>query len=147
MATDVTLSEQLWFEIRKAATVMERQAEAVVKAEVGVSLGLFMALSVLEARNEPVSQQAIADRLGLTKGTVSRLLDTARSEGYVSSEVAAASRRERAVTLTSSGRLVVERGDAALAASDLTSYAVADSAGAQAVIDGLRVFTKTLTKL
>lgn len=144
MMTDASLPEQLWFEVRKAATLMERRAESVVMAKTGVTLGLFMVLSVLHARDTPVSQQAIADRLGLTKGTVSRLLESARREGYVTSEVAAASRRERAVALTASGREVVEAGDAALALSDLAHFAAKDPATALAVIGGLRGFIASM---
>jgi DNA-binding MarR family transcriptional regulator len=144
MMTDASLPEQLWFEVRKAATLMERHAESIVTAKTGVTLGLFMVLSVLHARDTPVSQQVIADRLGLTKGTVSRLLDSARREGYATSEVAAASRRERAVTLTPSGRKVVEAGDAALALSDLGRFASHDPATAQLVIDGLRGFVASM---
>lgn len=144
MTTDASLPEQLWFEVRKAATLMERRAESVVVAETGVTLGLFMVLSVLHARDTPVSQQAIADRLGLTKGTVSRLLESARRGDYVTSEVAAASRRERAVTLTVSGREVVEVGDSALAVSDLAQFAWMEPAAALAVVVGLRGFIASM---
>lgn len=144
MMTDSSLPEQLWFEVRKAATLMERRGESIVLAKTGVTLGLFMVLSVLHARDTPVSQQAIADRLGLTKGTVSRLLESARRESYVTSEIAAASRRERAVTLTAAGREVVEAGDAALAASGLAQFASNDPAAARAVIGGLRGFIASL---
>ncbi|WP_435748869.1 MarR family winged helix-turn-helix transcriptional regulator [Microbacterium sp. PMB16] len=144
MMTDASLPEQLWFEVRKAATMMERRAESVVMAKTGVTLGLFMVLSVLHARDTPVSQQAIADRLGLTKGTVSRLLESARREGYVTSEVATASRRERAVALTVSGRKVVDAGDAALALSDLAHFATEEPTAALAVIDGLRAFIASM---
>lgn len=144
MMTGASLPEQLWFEVRKAATVMERRAEAVVMAETGVTLGLFMVLSVLHARDVPVSQQAITDRLGLTKGTVSRLLESARREGFVTSEVAAASRRERAVALTASGRKIVEAGDAALALSALADFSTNEPAVTRAVIGGLRGFIASM---
>lgn len=144
MMTGASLPEQLWFEVRKAATLMERRAESIVMAETGVTLGLFMLLSVLHARDEPVSQQAIADRLGLTKGTVSRLMESARKEGYATSEVAATSRRERAVALTESGRRIVEAGDAALALSNLVDFASDDPASALAVINGLRSFVSSM---
>lgn len=140
MENEASISEQLWFEVRKAATVMERRAESVVRPGAGVTLGLFMVLSVLHARETPASQQAIADRLGLTKGTISRLLESARREGYVTSDVAATSRRERAVALTAAGRAVVDAGDSALARSDLARFATAQPAAARSVIDGLRGF-------
>lgn len=139
-----TVPEQLWFEIRKAATIMERRAEAVVYRATGVSLGVFMVLSVLHAYGEPVTQRAVTDRLGLTKGTVSRLLDVARASGLVTTERSSTSRREHAVSLTAGGLATVEAGDAALAVSELASYARAHPQEAQGVVTGLRGFVETL---
>ncbi|WP_062388356.1 MarR family winged helix-turn-helix transcriptional regulator [Demequina iriomotensis] len=137
METNATLPEQLWFALRKAATMMERRAEAVVTRETGVSLGLYMVLSVLDARPEMGSQQAIADRLGLTKGTVSRLLEGARTAGLADTAPSPTSRRERIVTLTDAGRALVRAADAALLASDVGTYADREPDAARAVIAGL----------
>jgi DNA-binding MarR family transcriptional regulator len=60
----------------------------------------------------PLNQQAIADRLGLTKGTVSRQLDNAVHAGLMSVQPAAHTRRENTVKLTSAGTDLVRRGDA-----------------------------------
>jgi DNA-binding MarR family transcriptional regulator len=112
--------------------------------ETGISLGLFMVLSVLHATTAPVTQQAIADRLGLTKGTVSKLLESARQSGYAETSPSPTSRRERAVTLTDAGRAVVDAGDAALAASELARHANEHPRQTAATIQSLMRFVETL---
>ncbi len=144
MLINASLPEQLWFALRKAATIAERRAESVVSGQAGVSLGLYMVLSVLHAHEGPVSQQAIADRLGLTKGTVSRLLDGARREGMVETAPSAVSRRERAVTITAAGRGVVDAADEALLGSDLAVFANREPEAAAAMVDGLHALIASM---
>jgi len=102
----------LWFLIRRAASTMDRQGEALFRSELGISLPQFLVLSVVDAHPGPLSQQAVADRLGLTKGTVSRQIDHAVSSGLMTVEVAAHTRREHALALTPEGTRIVRRGDA-----------------------------------
>ncbi len=144
MLNDATLPEQLWFALRKAATMMERHAEAVVTRDTGISLGLYMVLSVLHAHREPVSQQANADRLGLTKGTVSKHLDTPRKNRHADSAPSPTSRRERAVTVTAAGRAVVDAADAALLKSEVATFASREPATAATMVDGLYGIVATL---
>lgn len=144
MIPDAPLPEQFWFMLRKAATMTERRAEAIVMKETGISLGLFMVLSVLHAHSAPVSQQAIADRLGLTKGTVSKLLESARRAGYAETSLSPTSKRERAVTLAPAGRAVVDAGDAALAASELARHANQNPRAASRAVQTLAQFIETL---
>lgn len=144
MIPDAPLPEQFWFVLRKAATMTERRAEAVVMKETGISLGLFMVLSVLHANSTPVTQQAIADRLGLTKGTVSKLLEGARQAGYAETAPSPTSKRERAVTLTRGGRAVVDAGDAALAASELARHAHQNPRAVTRAVETLVRYIETL---
>jgi DNA-binding MarR family transcriptional regulator len=69
-------------------------------------------LSVVDAHPGPLSQQAVADRIGLTKGTVSRQIDHAVSAGLMTVRVAEHTRRENAVALTEAGTALVRKGDA-----------------------------------
>lgn len=50
-----------------------------------ISFAQFLVLSVVDAHPGHLSQQAIADRLGLTKGTVSRQVDAAATAGLMTS--------------------------------------------------------------
>ncbi len=102
----------LWYLIRRVAGVMDRQGEALFRRELGISLAQFLVLSVVDAHPGPLSQQAIADRVGLTKGSVSRQIDHAVAAGLMSVRVASHTRRENAVALTQTGTALVRRGDA-----------------------------------
>ena len=107
----------LWFLIRRTASAMDRRGEALFRSELGISLAQFLVLSVVDAHPGPLSQQAVADRLGLTKGTVSRQIDQAVANGLMRVELAAHTRREHALSLTAAGTDVVRRGDALMRGS------------------------------
>ncbi len=104
----------LWYLIRRVAGVMDRQGEALFRRELGVSLAQFLVLSVVDAHPGPLSQQAVADRVGLTKGSVSRQIDSAVAAGLMTVRVATHTRRENSVALTDAGTALVRRGDALL---------------------------------
>ena len=101
----------LWFLIRRVAGLLDRAGEALFRAELGVSLAQFLVLSVVDAHPGPLSQQAIADRLGLTKGTVSKQIDNATKAALMTVRPAPHSRREHIVALTQAGTALVRRGD------------------------------------
>jgi DNA-binding MarR family transcriptional regulator len=101
----------LWYLIRRVAGVMDRQGEALFRRELGISLAHFLVLSVVDAHPGPLSQQAIADRVGLTKGSVSRQIDHAVAAGLMTVRVASHTRRENAVALTETGTALVRQGD------------------------------------
>lgn len=76
-------------------------------------LPLACASSVVDAHPGPLNQQAVADRLGLTKGTVSRQIDAAVAAGLMTVRTAPHNRRENVIGLTPAGTGLVRRGDAA----------------------------------
>jgi DNA-binding MarR family transcriptional regulator len=106
----------LWYLIRRVADLMNRQGETLFRRELGISLGQFLVLSVVDAYPGPLSQQAVADRVGLTKGSVSRQIDHAVAAGLMTVRVASHTRRENAVALTEAGTALVRRGDALIEA-------------------------------
>jgi DNA-binding MarR family transcriptional regulator len=83
----------------------------------GVSLPHFLVLSIVDAYPGEIHQQAVADRLGLTKGTVSRQIDLAVAAGHMRVDVSSTSRRRNVVALTKAGTALVRRGDALLASA------------------------------
>jgi DNA-binding MarR family transcriptional regulator len=101
----------LWYLVRRVAGLMDRTGEALFRRELGVTLAQFLVLSVVDAHPGPLNQQAIADRLGLTKGTVSRQIDNAVTAGLISVQPAPHTRRENTVRLTRAGTDLVRRGD------------------------------------
>jgi DNA-binding MarR family transcriptional regulator len=102
----------LWFLVRRLAGSLDRAGDALFRRELGVSLAQFLVLSVIDAHPGPLSQQAVADRLGLTKGTVSRQIDAGVAAGLITVQVAAHTRRENALALTPAGTAMVRDGDA-----------------------------------
>jgi DNA-binding MarR family transcriptional regulator len=102
----------LWFLVRQVAARLDRLGETVFREGLGVSLAQFLVLSVVDAFPGPINQQAVADRLGLTKGTVSRQIDNAVAAGLMTVSVSPLSRRENVVALTEQGTELVRRGDA-----------------------------------
>ena len=128
----------LWLLIRRAASTMDRQGEALFRSELGISLPQFLVLSVVDAHPGPLSQQAVADRLGLTKGTVSRQIDHAAENGLMTVEVAAHTRREHALALTAAGTAVVRRGDALMRRSRQAMEAAIDPGDVGAALRALR---------
>ncbi|WP_194904281.1 MarR family winged helix-turn-helix transcriptional regulator [Catenulispora rubra] len=103
----------LWYLTRRVAGLMDRAGEALFQRELGISLAQFLVLSVVDARPGPMNQQQVADRLGLTKGTVSRQIDNAVSAGLMEVQPSPHSRRENTLTLTTAGTELVRRGDTA----------------------------------
>jgi len=128
----------LWYLVRRTASLLDHQGEALLRRELGVSLAQFLVLSVVDAHPGPLSQQAIADRVGLTKGSVSRQIDHAVTAGLMTVRVAPHTRRENAVSLTEAGTALVRRGDELTEASRAAMRNAADPADLTAAIRALR---------
>ena len=94
---------QLWLLTRRVAGLMDRAGEALFRSSLGISMAQFLVLSVVDAHPGRLNQQAVADRLGLTKGTVSRQIDAAVAAGLMTVEVSPESRREHLVALPRRG--------------------------------------------
>jgi DNA-binding MarR family transcriptional regulator len=134
----------LWYLIRRVAALMDRQGEALLRRELDISLAQFLVLSVVDAHPGPLSQQAIADRVGLTKGTVSRQIDHAVAAGLMTVRVATHTRRENAVTLTEAGTTLVRRGDALTQTSRTALQDATDPGDLTAAVRVLRSLLKVL---
>ena len=112
---------QLWLLTRRVAGLMDRSGEALFRSSLGISMAQFLVLSVVDAHPGRLNQQAVADRLGLTKGTVSRQIDAAVAAGLMTVEVSPESRREHLVALTPQGTRLVRRGDKLVDREQLTA--------------------------
>lgn len=101
----------LWIATRRVSALLEREAERVLGRELGLSTTTYALLSTLSAHPDHITQQAIADLLGLTKSSISRHMDAATAAGYIAPAAQPSSRRDRAVELTPLGREAVRRAD------------------------------------
>jgi DNA-binding MarR family transcriptional regulator len=131
---------EFWFTVRKAAAILERQMEAIITPELGITLGQFMVLSAIDAYPGRLNQTAIADHLGLTKGTVSRLVESGANRGWITVTPDPSSRRSRLVGLTPDGTSLVRQGDQVLESAPLASYPGTNPSGATATVAMLQGF-------
>jgi DNA-binding MarR family transcriptional regulator len=102
---------ELWQATRRAANAAERTFDAQLRETLGTTLTQYSLLNVLGSHDSPITIDALASQLGLTKSSVSRQVDAAISEGLVSVAPQAGSRREKPVEATDTGRALVARGD------------------------------------
>ncbi|MBO0807494.1 MAG: MarR family transcriptional regulator, partial [Actinobacteria bacterium] len=97
--------------LHRADLLSRRAADQQLGERIGIGRAMFLTLDTLARANAGgISQQAIADQLGLTKAAVSRHIAAARGRGWLSAQPSPASRRENSVALTAPGRKLVEQG-------------------------------------
>ena len=135
---------RLWFLIRRVAGLLDRSGEALFRSKLGISLAQFLVLSVVDAFPGTLSQQKIADRLGLTKGTVSKQIENAIRAGLMTAQPAAHSRRENAIALTAAGTTLVRRGDALFENARETVLPVIPAVDLAATLKTLSAFSSAL---
>ncbi|MET0606308.1 MAG: MarR family transcriptional regulator [Beijerinckiaceae bacterium] len=80
--------------------------------DVGLSVPQFDCLSTL-TEEDGVTQQQLAERLYVTKGNVSGLVNRLVEQGLVKRSLIAGDKRSYAVSLTAKGRALADRGIAA----------------------------------
>ncbi len=98
---------RVWFrlirlEARMQAAVGERLRQ------IGVSIPQCDVLTTL-SEAEGVSQQELAERLYVTKGNISGLLDRLETAAFVERRPSASDRRQHAIYLTEKGRAMAEK--------------------------------------
>jgi DNA-binding MarR family transcriptional regulator len=102
---------RVWFRFVR----LHRRAGSAIAAELktlGLSIPQFDLLSTL-TEQEGLSQQELAERLYVTKGNVSGLLDRMVDAGLVERRAIPGDRRSNALHLTAKGRSLAEQGIAA----------------------------------
>jgi MarR family transcriptional regulator, organic hydroperoxide resistance regulator len=102
---------RVWFRFVRLNRRVGQAIAAELKA-VGLSIPQFDLVSTLTER-EGLTQQELAERLYVTKGNVSGLVDRLVEAGLVERRTPAGDRRSHALHLTERGRALAERGLAA----------------------------------
>ncbi|WP_425453116.1 MarR family winged helix-turn-helix transcriptional regulator [Bosea caraganae] len=103
--------DRVWFRFMRLHQRMLGQMTARIR-ELGLSIPQFDLLSTLTER-EGISQSELAERLYVTKGNVSGLVDRLVQAGLVERRAIAGDRRSYAMHLTAEGRRLAEAGIAA----------------------------------
>jgi DNA-binding MarR family transcriptional regulator len=98
---------RLWF---RMVRLMARMQAAISERlrQIGISIPQCDVLTTL-TEQEGVNQQQLAERLYVTKGNISGLLDRLEEAGFVERRAAASDRRQYSIHLTDSGRAMAER--------------------------------------
>lgn len=103
--------DRVWFRFMRLHQRLLGQMTSRVRA-LGLSISQFDLLSTLTER-EGISQSELAERLYVTKGNVSGLVDRLVQAGLVERRAIAGDRRSYAMHLTAEGRRLAEAGIAA----------------------------------
>jgi DNA-binding MarR family transcriptional regulator len=107
-ATATTDAFRVWFRLIRLESRI-RGAVAERLRSVDLSVPQCDVLTTLSER-EGVSQQDLAERLYVTKGNISGLVDRLAAAGLVERRDLPSDRRSHAIYLTSAGRTAAERG-------------------------------------
>jgi DNA-binding MarR family transcriptional regulator len=97
--------QRLCFQTLSLAAAIDRDCAALL-APHGLSEGRFILLFLLNASAYGLAPNALAEQAGVTRGTVSGLLDGLEREGLIDRHADANDRRALRVQLTGKGRCV-----------------------------------------
>ena len=109
--TEPVEADRVWFRFMRLHQRLLGQITLRIR-ELGLSIPQFDLLSTLTER-EGISQSELAERLYVTKGNVSGLVDRLVQAGLVERRAIAGDRRSYAMHLTPEGRRLAEAGIAA----------------------------------
>jgi DNA-binding MarR family transcriptional regulator len=100
---------EAYLTVRQVGDALKAAQEQRLAAE-GISLGRFMVLAVLDRTpDHPLPASELAEAAGVTKQTVTSLLDGLARDGFVTRQPCSEDRRCVLVRLEEKGRLLLER--------------------------------------
>ena len=109
MSPDRDLSRSL----HKLTARLDRAADAILRVEVGVSYSRFLALYMVGSDGAD-TQRALADRLGVSEPSVSRMVRVLADDGWLQTLPDPAGGNRNRLRLTASGEQLVQRWGAEL---------------------------------
>ena len=101
-------AQRVWFRFLRLESRIRLSVSNRLKA-IGLSIAQCDVLTTLTER-EGLSQQDLAERLYVTKGNISGLIDRLTAAGLVERRTIASDRRSHAIFLTPAGRVAAQRG-------------------------------------
>jgi DNA-binding MarR family transcriptional regulator len=110
----------------------------------GMSVPQFRAMCVLE-RNPTANLGALAELLGASQPTVSRLISGLVTRGYVARKTCSDDRRQCALVLTGKGRLKVEEARTANLGALAEQIAHLDSQTQKTIVDAMKTLSDVFT--
>jgi DNA-binding MarR family transcriptional regulator len=102
------MGSSLTFDLHALTARLDRAADRILMAEVGVPYRRFLALFMV-GEVQAGSQRALAEHLGLTEPSVSRMTAVLAEAGLLAVRRDAGGGNKRTLALTSAGRELVDR--------------------------------------
>jgi DNA-binding MarR family transcriptional regulator len=131
--------------IHRVAALLDKRGDAMFRGELGISLRQFLLLRLVDMGAPTPSQQLIANRLGIAKSAVSRHIDIARRNGWISVDVSAESRRQNSLTLTLAGRELLARAQTLIGESENEGFAGVPDTDVEATVRTLKTLHQKLS--
>lgn len=103
-----TPERQLALLLHDVARLLKKRFDRYARASAGITRAQFAVLAIL-ARNEGLTQVALAEQLEITPITLARLIDRLEAEGWVERRHDPDDRRAHRLFLRREGREVLER--------------------------------------
>ncbi|WP_174186372.1 MarR family winged helix-turn-helix transcriptional regulator [Nocardia barduliensis] len=100
------MDRKLSFDLHVLTARLDRAADRILRAEHGVSYSRFLALTFVGELGAS-TQRALADRLGVTEPSVSRMTAVLAAEGLLVVQPGPAGGRSRRLSLTGKGKQLV----------------------------------------
>ena len=143
MEESVTRNQELAHYLHRAVFLIDRTAERALKQQAGLTLSQFLfLLSLDKTAGVPVSQQTIADHLGINKAAISRQVARLRQKGWFVRGPHATSRREYALSLSEEGLSKLRQAQSVMRQTMTPHY----RAAGPEVIRSLRAMCESLEK-
>lgn len=98
----------LSFDLHALTARLDRSADRILQAEFGLSYQRFLALVVLDGI-APASQRALAEGLGVSEPSVSRMTGVLADAGLIEAQRDPGGGNRRRLTLTPAGKELVDR--------------------------------------
>lgn len=105
--------DHLAYELHVFVALLDRAADRFLRAEFDLSYRRFLALLMLDDLG-PATQRALADRLGTTEPSVSRMTGVLAQDGLLRVRADPVGGNRRELTLTPRGRRLMSAGSALL---------------------------------
>lgn len=131
--------------IHRVVALLDKRGDELFRREAGISLRQFLLLRLFDTNDATLpSQQIIAERLGIAKSAVSRHIDIARKQGWISVNTSASSRRQHTLTLAPAGKAVLTQAKKVIVKSEEQGFGDLPPADIEATIRTLKVLCKKL---
>ncbi len=140
------LNQQLGHLLHKVVFLIDRTADRALQKEVGISLSQFLVLLSVDKQSGLVlSQQAIANHLGIHKAAVSRHVDALVKKYWLVRDQHPKSHREYQLRLTNEGERILRQAQGIMRETMSKHYLAAGQQKAEVVLGVLKSIYASLS--